>query len=372
MLRIKNKLIILLFTLLIILGITSCGNKNNNEDVNNNIEEENFTEIESIDKDEKLFNDYLNLFGRIYYKNSSLALDHCGTGFDIEFTGTSLNLDVISAPVTTLLDIYLDGEEYKSLKVARNGNLNICNELDNTKHLVRIIKASSTAAGCILINKITTDGKITKPTKEYELNIEFVGDSITCGAGVLVNNTSNTSYANSDVCKAYSYVCASLLNSSFSMVATEGICAKVTNGVNMSSYDMYSTYSLNNRTKYSNNKKNDIIVINLGTNDAGYLMSHPEYKDVFYQDYYDLVSKIRSLNPDSHIICIYGHMWVNDIILNSIKKVVSDFNTNGDMKVSYFKVSSDSSGGGGHPGMAGAKRQGEELAKFIKENIIKK
>ena len=323
-------------------------------------------------KEETKFYDNLKFFGRVYYKNDKIVLDHCGTGFELSFTGTTLSLDLESAPTTTLMDFIVDGEFYKSVKITRNAIVKISNDLENKEHIVRVIKSASTAAGAITINNIITDGTINEYNKEYDLSIEFVGDSITCGAGVLcASNSENTNYINSDVTFAYSYICANLLNAEYSMTSTEGICVKINNSVPLNSIDMYKVYSLNNRTEYPFNKKQDIVVINLGTNDSSHFISNPSYKNEFYNDYLELINLIRENNPDSEIICIYGHMWTNNDVRNIIKKVVSDLSAT-DNKIHYFQVSSDMNGGAGHPGKAGALKQDEELAQYIKDNILNK
>lgn len=329
--------------------------------------------VKSIEKGEKdKFDTLIKHLGRTYYKNGSLALDHAGCGFEMRFKGQNLTLDVVSAPVTTLIDVFLDGEYYKSIKIVKNGEIKVLSLDDELEHNVRIIKANSTASGAILINSIKTDGMIIKYDKEYMLKIEFIGDSITVGAGILADNTTPaTSYSNSDVRLAYSYVCATLLDAEYSIVATEGICIKAISAVVMNSIDMYQCLSLNNRSKYDFDKEFDIVVVNLGTNDASYLYGHPEYQNDFYADYKELISLVRLKNSNAKIICIYGHMWTNDIIKSSIRLCVKELNDNGDNNVFYFQVTSDMSGAGNHPGEHGGALQGEELYNYIKDNILK-
>ena len=367
---------IFVFILLIMcLFIVACKDNNNNgtDDNGNNTDvDDKEAEISSIKQGEvDNFNNYLVLFGRTYFSQGRLALDHCGTGFEASFTGTSLSLEVVAASTKTLMVVYIDGVEYKTIMLTRNGTLNVCKDLENKEHIVRFIKASSTASGPVLISEINTDGVINKYQKDYKINIEFVGDSITCGAGTLADNTTpSTSFDNNDVTKAYSYVCANLLGAYFSISATEGICVKATTAVKTQSIDLYQSYSLNNHAKYDFSKNFDIVVINLGTNDADYLAGHPEYGNQFATDYLELVNLIREKNPKAEIICIYGHMGVNSKIRDGIRKVVSDLSSNGDDHIYWCPVTSDFSGAGSHPGRDGAYKQGVELYKFIIDNNL--
>lgn len=367
----KKLIIILLFVLCLLM----IGCKENNQGGQGEgggtqiVEPDPISSIKQGEEDN--FKNYLVLFGRTYFSNGRLALDHCGTGFEASFTGSSMTLDVIAASTTTLLVVYVDGEEYKTIRLTRNGTVNVCNDLENGEHIVRVIKASSTASGPVLINEINTDGVINKYQKEFKLRIEFVGDSITCGAGSLADNTTpTTSFDNNDVTKAYSYVCASLLGAYFSISATEGICVKATTAVKAQSIDLYQSYSLNNHSKYDFSNPSDIVVIDLGTNDADYLAGHPEYGNDFSTDYLELVNLIREKNPNAEIICMYGHMGINSKIRDGIRKVVSDLQSSGDEHIYWFQATSDFSGAGSHPGMAGAYKQGVELYKFIVDNNI--
>ena len=371
----KFKKLLFIFIISLCILMVACKENNNNDSVDNgntsNGEEEQVS-ISSIKQgEEDSFKNYLVLFGRTYFSQGRLALDHCGTGFETSFKGTSLSLEVIAASTTTLMVVYVDGVEYKTIRVTRNGTIKVCKDLEDKEHIVRVIKASSTASGPVLISEINTDGVINKYQKDYKISIEFVGDSITCGAGTLADNTTpTTSFDNNDVTKAYSYVCANLLGAYFSISATEGICVKATTAVKTQSIDLYQSYSLNNHAKYDFSRTNDIVVINLGTNDADYLAGHPEYANDFANDYLELVNLIREKNPKAEIICIYGHMGVNSKIREGIRKVVSDLSSNGDDHIYWCPVTSDFSGAGSHPGMAGAYKQGVELYKFIIDNNL--
>ena len=393
----KNRLLIIINCLLIFvisLFLVSCNDKNDENDKNQEtkvntetiektvtptiesptketttpIEDLEFSAINvgEIDK----FNEYLHLFGRPYYDNGRLVLDHSASGAEVKFYGSNLSVDLVAAPATIILDVYIDGEFYNSVKVARNSTYKLAKDLEEKEHFVRFIKGASTASGKILVSSINTDGVILKHDYEFKLSIEIIGDSITCGAGILVSNGENTTYTNSDVGKAYSYQCISLLDADYSFVCTEGICAKARNSVPMNSIEMYQVMSLNNRSSYDFNKHFDIVIINLGTNDASYILNNPSYANEFYDDYLELITLVRSKNVDAEIICIYGHMGTYARVTNDIKKAVQTMNDNGDEKVHFFQVSSNNNGGGGHPDIEGGEKQGAELAQYIKNNIL--
>ena len=54
----------------------------------------------------------------------------------------------------------------------------------------------------------------------------------------------------------------------------------------------------------------DVILINLGTNDANYVNADREKRrDEFVQEYGNFLKLVRSKNPDSYIICTLGCFW---------------------------------------------------------------
>ena len=74
-----------------------------------------------------------------------------------------------------------------------------------------------------------------------------------------------------------------------------------------------------------NENKNDIIVINLGTNDRDLALSFRG--DYYSKDYSNFLQIVREKNPDSIIICIYGMMGREDLfplILEGIESLNDD------------------------------------------------
>lgn len=307
---------------------------------------------------------YINLFGRTWTKSNKLVLDHNGTGFEVFFKGSKLKCNFTAGITTNYIRVIIDdSDEEKYLSIAKNGLVYLANELDEGEHKVRVIKISSTAAGQLSVSDIDTDGEFLFPKNERKFGIEFIGDSITCGAGVTAKSSAEApTFKNSDVTKAYSFLTAESLNAYSSIVSTEGICVKASEWVDLPMLEMYKTYSLNNRSKYDFNDSFDVCVVALGTNDASYLSAHPDYESQFKLDYIDLLSLIREKRPNANIVCVYGMMNKNNKIENGINAAIQEME---DSKISYKALSKDIQGAGSHPGIEGAKKQAKELVDYI-------
>ena len=72
--------------------------------------------------------------------------------------------------------------------------------------------------------------------------------------------------------------------------------------------ELYKHVSFTNTEEYAFDFSPDIIVINLGTNEASYLSRNLQYADRFPADYYGFLKYVREKNPESYIICLYGMM----------------------------------------------------------------
>ena len=135
----------------------------------------------------------------------------------------------------------------------------------------------------------------------------------------------------------------------------------------------------------------DVVVVNLGTNDAGAFNS-PEWKDevtgdihkqklnkdgtfnkkdleAFEEAVYKFLNKIRKYNKKADIIWAYGMLGIP--ILPSIYRAVDTYVKNtGDKKVSVFQLpntTEETVGARNHPGKLSHEKAAKELTRYIKE-----
>ncbi len=324
-------------------------------------------EVVSAEEINSFETDALRLFGRTYLQKKNLCLDNGGTGFEVTFFGTKLEADLV--PMTDLLyyRVFVDGDREGSLKKpVANRKYTLVKDLEEGVHTVRLVKTISSQNGVLQVVKLETDGKFLRPETRDRVRIEFVGDSISVGAGIFGDTKGvGCTVDNSDASKGYAYLTAQALDADYSIVATEGICVKKVKGwLSISMMEMYERLSSVTAGKYSYPKEgHDVVVLALGTNDGFYMSGDPSYtQDAFAADYIALLELIRSKNPSAKIVCVYGMMGVNSAIEKGIEQAIEK---KGDETISYLRLPTDQNGADSHPSLEGAKAQSETLLNYL-------
>ncbi len=326
-------------------------------------------EVISAEEIGRFESDCVRLFGRTYKTGKQLVFDNAGTGAEFTFYGTSFQAKIISSGDLLYARVFVDGDETGKLMDFRRGFrkfYDLADGLEEGVHTVKIVKATSSQNGLLVLTELQTDGKFLRPAEQSPLRIEFVGDSITVGAGVFATPSKDPAIENSDATKSYAYLTAEALGADCSLVATEGICTKVKWVLPVSMCDMYlSKSSVTTDAYVFPETEQDVVVIALGTNDSYYMGSDPAYtSDVFAADYSEPITLVRSKNPHAKIVCIYGMMGTSAPVENGIKKAISAQN---DENIYYFAMPAGTDGGGSHPSEENAKAQSSALIEYLKE-----
>ena len=203
-----------------------------------------------------------------------------------------------------------------------------------------------------------------KATEQKKLLIEYVGDSITSGKGVMSNAQYKSDDPNHSATHSYAYVSAGLLDADYSMVSrgscgfikTSKSCPKTM--ANM--YDYINCFAADDQLiKYDFSRKADVVILALGTNDGS------KDKTAFADAVKAMIVQIRERNGENvKIVVQYGMMTKShEKDLPEIAKEVGVYS---------LKVTKNNEGGSsrakgtGHPGVAGQAKVAEELAAFLK------
>jgi hypothetical protein len=103
-------------------------------------------------------------------------------GFRFEGTACSLYVSIPDPSAHNYLQYTLDGVYQKRIRIAGNSPMPwILNRLANGKHTIWIYKATEAATGPVFIEKIIAKNVTALKVPDRPL-IEFIGNSITCGA----------------------------------------------------------------------------------------------------------------------------------------------------------------------------------------------
>lgn len=335
--------------------------------------------------------DKVKLIGRTYMDEDILWFSLSGSGVEFKFNGKTCDImlradSMISQSVhSPRYAIYVDGE-----RVAENvmqeaiEKVNAVSGDTVSEHIVRVVKLSESSDSTMGIVEVVTDDDATlEPTAEKDLKIEFIGDSITCGYGVDGTLEDTYSTGNEDCTKAYAIKTANLLDADYSLVSYSGhgiISGWTGDGTIQAEqivppyYDkLGKSYGTFNKTLQPQNIdwdfswKPDIVVINLGTNDASYTKGDAAKCETYCVEYVKFLETIREKNPDAKIVCTLGLMGQD--LCPKVEEAVRRF-TEDDGDTNTYYVELDVQQGDvvvdWHPTETSHEHAAEQMAEFIK------
>ena len=317
----------------------------------------------------------VKFIGRFYIKDKITWLVLSGSAIEFYLTGKSA--EVILAGESNAIyfaedqraryAIYIDdnkildttmGELEKTIKLFEN---------EEEKEIkVRIILLSEGSHGGIgvkniNINTCSSTEKVIRPSEYKKLRIEYIGDSITCAYGIECKSTSEpfqTTTENFEL--TYAFLSAKELDADYSGVCYSGIGVAQQNGM----LQQYTKTTYNEEWDFTK-FPNDVVVINLGTNDSGYQAESKH--DEYIQEYTKFLGLIREKNPNAYIICTLGMMGCEGLF-PLIEKAISLF---GDKKVfSFFLPNQNPEDGIGsqyHPNWVTHAKDAKIVAQKIRE-----
>lgn len=344
--------------------------------------------------------EHMKISGRTMEINGVRYLDYSGAFVEFVFTGKRVSAtlwsnshtmeDIYKAWVAVFVDDHDEPVKRFSLEQEEAEYVLFESEVEVTV-TIRLLKVSEEAFGKVGIKKITTDNdKALIPTGKKMRTMEFIGDSITCGygiEGIFEVDIFNTTQEN--CCKAYAMRTAKALDADYHLVSWSGIgttSAWVEETVNEPLNDwlmpmlyQYTDASLCRdlniplehweRWDY-NRYQPDIIVINLGTNDASYVRNIPERMADYEVTYYKFLEQVRENNPQAVILSTLGAMG-QDLCPAVERQVLRFAKDKKDQNIHFmsFDVQLDADGIGAdwHPSEKTHIKMAECLTKKIKE-----
>lgn len=255
---------------------------------------------------------------------------------------------------------------------------------------IRLVKLSESSSSALGIRAIrldideSVDMPILTPAFPKDHLIEFIGDSITCGYGVdgVLGDTFST--ATEDATKAYACLTAQMLRSDYSLVSYSGhgvLSGYTATGMINRTMLVPGYYGqvghcsavVESRHKIQDDKwdfsvQPDLIVINLGTNDASYTGTDRKRQQEFISAYIDFLKQVRENNPDAPILCTLGTMGqglCEAVEQAAVRYTMLTQDTN--ITTMRFDMQQDADGYGVdyHPSAATHEKAANQLAGFI-------
>lgn len=352
---------------------------------------------------------YLGIRGRTVEdpQRGGLYMNWSTAGVELKFRGSKLSVIVESIgnknmmdpaapeefPVLALIDEE-DNIAVRRLVKSDEREVTLFEAADGeeAERLVKVIKLTEDSRGKIRLIGLDIEGELLPlPERETKPMIEIVGDSITCGYGNEVTDPAlhfDPETENGWI--AYGPAAAREIGADWSIVAASGIAVAGWSGAPagfgpphfaMEEQYAYTDRAIADLRELPNPEwdfaahKSDVVVINLGTNDASQIAfsrNREEAEQRFREHYAAFIREVRRLNgPDTYILCTLGPM--DYYLLDEIRDLVSAYQQEtGDEKISFYKYAHvnmmfEGFGADMHPSAKTHARMGRELAAVLKK-----
>lgn len=262
---------------------------------------------------------------------SRLYVDWTGSGVEFNVTlNSACDITFTAGSIGgTFFKAYVDGTHWKNgeadyYSVTGDDVIIMLESVPAGDHTIRLVKATGYTLSRAHLWDVTIDDGIMKKTApaDKDLYIEFLGDSISCGWGTIGGHTG--AYTDQDGTLAYPYLVAEALDADYSIMALSGK-GVIFGSPNFQDNYLHASPLRTTDEEYSFERKADIVVINLGTNERG---NHADAA-TFGEAYLELLEQIFEKNgTDCVIYCVWGAM--NDAYCEQIQDAIFDYKKQND------------------------------------------
>lgn len=352
----------------------------------------------------KITAEKLTWYGRYLDNEGIRYFDYSSSGFCFVLKGKRAFTTILSDPEAWeeankgVIGVYIsDGDdtswnsmpEEPTYRYSLSKKVNECLlfESDVEKTVtVRVVKLSEAAFGYAGFKDMEIEGELLPVKNHSKLNLEIIGDSITCGygiEGVWEKDTFTTAQERAD--KSYAFQTAKRLNANLQCCSWSGI-GLISNYVDPPTATLpdthwlmpanwpYTDKSLSLRLGLEpevwdeSRFSPDIVVIHLGTNDASWVQNKEDRRVAYVSAMRQMIEAVHRRSPRAKICCCLGVMGQD--LCASVSEAMDLFKKdfpNVITKVVKFPVQEESDGIGAdwHPSAKTHQKIAEILSKEL-------
>lgn len=319
---------------------------------------------------------YIQYSGRIDYSGLLPRLWQPGQYFNLTFYGPRCEIiledEILWGSKHNYLEIVVDGVAKRIQTKTKRDTIIVADGISTGSHTLTVYKNTEANIGYIALEGIRCKTILPPPLKPKR-KIEFIGNSITCGAGSDPSAVPCGKGVWEDQHNAYlSYgaITARALNAQSHLSAVSGIglmhsCCSM----DIIMPQVYDKISMrDNKIAWDFSKyQPDLITICLGQNDG------VQDSAAFCKNYIAFFQQVRKANPQAMIICLSSPMAdakLAAFMRSTITSVVKTIKRSGEKKVAHYFFSKQYRNGCDyHPNLEEHKQIAKELTVFIKKTM---
>lgn len=322
---------------------------------------------------------YIQYSGRSVGQGTSrVTLGYSGARVRMRFKGTAIGMWMDDDSGENYAMTWIDGLPGEKFRLnADNGYYQLAQGLADGEHIIEVVRVTECNFGLNHFRgfQLGAGSQPLEWNQPTDRKIEFIGDSITCGYGVEVDDPSlHFSAESENFCLGYSGLVARQLDADYLVVSRSGI-GMVRNydgpyeGSENTMPQVYpAAFYLQDQPVWDPARFiPDVVCINLGTNDFSTTGVNVE---TFVSTYIDFGTMLLRRYPDAELVIIQGPMENGDALKNALTRVVGQLERQDASRVHYLKLSPQGSVGLGadyHPNRAQSRINATELKDYLTE-----
>ena len=314
---------------------------------------------------------YLKLLGRSRFYKTAVALDWTAAGLAFDFEGSGdlkMKVEFIGNRYV-VLEIEVDGN-VREVSVRESGTIRLASGLADGVHHVMVRRrtmATNNTTGLLLTAQgVTMTGYFLERPADNTYKVAFLGDSITCGEGLIPSNGLLT-YA-VDLCTREDF--------DYDICAVSGIGVYHTykqggySEETMTKYYPFFNYYRSETLRYMPDRQADLVIVNLNTNDN--LLTTAADEEQYKETLKTLISEVRDAHGENvPIVWIVGMMISPSAQVNRWLSAV--FAELGGESAGLYQITveTNTSGDHNHPDQASHLAVSQALSAFIRtKNLL--
>lgn len=255
--------------------------------------------------------------------NSNKTFSWSGTQISAQFQGTGISmaldeLNNVSSYGPNTYAISIDGKAASALSATPGGgNYTLASKLPLGLHTISVTKRTEASIGPARFRGFTvTGGNIVPKAASVSRRMLMIGDSITCGYGILgTSNTCHFTAATQDATLTYGALTAAHFNADvqFTSWSGKGIWRNNDGTTDTTMADLFSLAEPSSDPNSSYDWTQfvpDAIVINLGTNDFSATLGEPAQTS-FQAAYLQMLTTLNTAYPKAYVFLVAGPMVID-------------------------------------------------------------